>query len=73
VVQPQVSWTNKAVTFNWASRPGLTYQVQFKNTLSEPAWQTLDSNIVATGTTASGSDAAFDDVPQRFYRIYWVR
>ena len=73
VVQPQVSWTNKAVTFNWASRPGLTYQVQFKNTLSDPAWQTLGSNIIATGTTALGSDAAFGDVPQRFYRIYWVR
>ena len=73
VVQPQVSWTNRAVTFNWASRPGLTYQVQFKNTLSDPAWQTLGSNIIATGTTALGSDAAFGDVPQRFYRIYWVR
>jgi hypothetical protein len=69
LVQAQVSWINHAVNFTWAARPGLSYQVQFKDTLSDPAWQTLGSEITATNTTASESDWGFSGVSQRFYRV----
>jgi D-alanyl-D-alanine carboxypeptidase len=73
VVQPQVTWTASTVAFTWPAIPGHTYRVQFKRTLSDPDWQTLGSDITATGTTASGADASFSAVPQRFYRIWQVR
>jgi hypothetical protein len=73
VVQPQVSWTDSTVTFTWPASPGHSYQVQSKQTLSDPAWQTLGSDITATGTTASGTDPGFGGVPQRFYRVWLVR
>jgi D-alanyl-D-alanine carboxypeptidase len=73
VVHPEVSWTDSTVTFTWPASPGHSYQVQFKQTLSDPAWQTLGADITATGTTASGSDPNFGGMPQRFYRIWLVR
>jgi D-alanyl-D-alanine carboxypeptidase/D-alanyl-D-alanine-endopeptidase (penicillin-binding protein 4) len=73
VVPPQVSWSDSAVTFTWPASPGHSYRVQFKNTLSDPAWQPLGSDITATGMTAAGSDPGFGGAPQRFYRIWLVR
>jgi hypothetical protein len=68
-VQPQVSYTRTTVTFTWAAGAGRHYRIQFKNTLSEPVWQTLGPDITATTTTASASDPSYGRVPQRFYRI----
>jgi hypothetical protein len=73
VVQPQVSWADSAVTFTWPASPGHSYRVQFKNTLSDPSWETLGSDITAASTTASGTDPGFGGVPQRFYRILLMR
>jgi len=73
VVQPQVSWTASTVTFTWPASPGHSYQVQFKQTLSDPDWQPLGPEITATTTTASGSDPTFVGAQQRFYRIYLIR
>jgi D-alanyl-D-alanine carboxypeptidase len=73
VVQPRVNWTDSTVTFTWPASPGHSYRVQCKQTLSDPDWQTLGSDIIAAGATASGSDASFGGVPQRFYRIYLAR
>jgi hypothetical protein len=73
LVQPQVSWTTDAVTFTWTASPGHNYRVQFKNVLSDPAWQTLGADITATNRAASGSDPGFGGAPQRFYRILLVR
>ena len=47
----------------------LTYRVLFKNSLSEPVWQTLGSDVTATNTSAMKTDPGFVTVPQRFYRI----
>jgi len=73
LVQPQVTWTTNAVAFTWAASPGHSYRVQFKNALSDPAWQTLGAEVIATNRTASGSDPGFGGVAQRFYRILLVR
>ena len=73
VLQPQVSWTGGSVAFTWPASPGHSYRVQIKHALSDPDWQTLGSDIIATDTTASASDPGFGGVPQRFYRIWLVR
>jgi D-alanyl-D-alanine carboxypeptidase len=73
VVKPQVTWTGSTVAFTWPATLGRTYRVQFKHTLSDPDWQTLGSDITATSTTASSTDASFGGVSQRFYRIWLVR
>lgn len=73
VVQPQVTWIGGTVGFTWPATPGHSYRVQFKRTLSDPDWQTLGSEITATSTTATSTDASFGGVPQRFYRIWLVR
>ena len=71
-VQPQVTWTASTVSFTWPANPGHSYRVQFKQTLSDPDWQTLGADITATSMTASASDANFAGLPQRFYRILAV-
>ncbi len=73
IVRPEVSWTNNAVVFTWAASPGRDYRVQFKDTLSDPTWHTIGSDIIATNTPASGSDPGFGGAPQRFYRIFVAR
>ena len=37
----------QSVAINWPAVPGKTYQVQFKNDLSDPAWQNYGSPTVA--------------------------
>jgi hypothetical protein len=63
VVQP----TNTVVAFGWNTVSGLTYQVQYKDYLTQSNWINLGASI-----TGSGGAAGFSDGPtnsQRFYRI----
>ena len=56
-----------AITLDWATQPGKTYQVQFKNDLNEVSWHDIGAPTTnqpgATFTDPIGSSA------QRFYRI----
>jgi D-alanyl-D-alanine carboxypeptidase/D-alanyl-D-alanine-endopeptidase (penicillin-binding protein 4) len=72
LVQPQVGWTSNIVAFTWAASPGRKYRVQFKNSLSDPAWQTLGGDVAATNTSAAKVDSMPSGVLQRFYRVLWV-
>ena len=56
---PWLSWT-------WV--PGGNYQVQFKDRLSDPTWQTLPGSITNQGAKAYFQDTAPADT-QRSYRI----
>jgi hypothetical protein len=47
---------------------GKTYQVQFKDSLDGPRWQTLGGGIAILGNTAYFTDPA-PPAGQRFYRI----
>jgi len=52
----------------WPAAPGKTYQVQFKNDLSDASWQNFTGNVTLMGNQGS----AYDLVPsagQRFYRV----
>jgi len=55
-------------TLLWPVLAGKTYQVQFKNNLSDPVWQTLPGNVTILGSTGYFKD----NTPvngQRFYQI----
>jgi Tol biopolymer transport system component len=52
----------------WPAVPGKSYQVQFKNTLADPAWQDLAGSVTLVGTHAYLNDLAAPG-SQRFYRI----
>ena len=66
-----INWHNGAAlapTFTWLTTPGTSYQVQFKNNLTDPAWQNLTNNVSIVG----GEGYAIDLAPasaQRFYRV----
>jgi uncharacterized repeat protein (TIGR01451 family) len=47
---------------------GKWYTVQYKQSLSDPAWTDLET-IVGTGTNVSITDAGSTDQPRRFYRV----
>ncbi len=52
--------------FQFATAQGTSYQVQFKNNLSDATWQSL-TTVTGDGTTKSVSDNR--TTPARFYRV----
>ena len=60
-----------AMQFNWSSVAGKMYRVAYKNNLTDPSWTYL-SDITATGTTCSWTDATAASASKRFYAVYAV-
>jgi Tol biopolymer transport system component len=52
----------------WPVMPGRTYSVQFKNTLQDAQWQTLNGSFTVVGSQACLSDLSAGPGP-RFYRV----
>ncbi|MEJ0089285.1 MAG: hypothetical protein WDM80_06000 [Limisphaerales bacterium] len=52
----------------WPNRPGETYQVQFKDSLSDPAWQDVGGSVTVIGNRASVQNLV-PSTGQRFYRV----
>ena len=46
------------VTLTWISQPGVTYRVQSKASLSDPAWTDVSGDVVATGAVSSKTFSA---------------
>ncbi len=44
---------NGAVSLSWISQPGVTYRLQSKATLSDPAWTDVPGDVVATSGVSS--------------------
>jgi hypothetical protein len=61
--------SGNTITLTWTSQAGLTYQLQYRPTITQ-AWVNLGSPITATGTTTSASDTI--GASQRFYRVVVV-
>jgi hypothetical protein len=51
----------------WSSTPGATYQVFFKNSLTDPSWTSAGS-VPATGTTVNWTDTTSSG-NQRYYKV----
>jgi hypothetical protein len=70
VSQPVLSMpglTNSTVTLSWTAVPGRSYRVQYKPDLSAANWIDLPGDILASGNTASKTDARTQ--ANRFYRV----
>jgi hypothetical protein len=61
--------TNGIATIAWSSTAGQTYRLQYKNNLTDPAWQDL-TDVTAAGPMTSATDTS--NLPQRFYRVMLV-
>jgi hypothetical protein len=55
-------------TISWPARPGESYDVQFKNNLSDSTWQEVSGSITVEGNEARITDLA-PASGQRFYRV----
>jgi hypothetical protein len=59
------------VRLSFTVQPGLTYQVEYKNNLTDATWLTLGGTHLATGETLLVDDDLAGQ-PQRFYRLSLV-
>jgi hypothetical protein len=58
----------RGVWISWPVIAGKSYQVQFKNSLTDATWQTLGGNVTIVGTQGYLNDLAAGS-SQKFYRI----
>jgi Tol biopolymer transport system component len=60
--------SRQSPTLTWPAALGATYQVQFKNNLTDAAWQPLSGNTWVAGNQGYATDLA-PNAGQRFYRV----
>ena len=65
---PTLVLSNGKLSLTFATFPGKTYRVEFKNDLAEAVWSPFSGNMVASGTSATVNDQLGSN-PQRFYRF----
>jgi hypothetical protein len=63
-----VEVSHDLVTVTWTGIAGKKYRLQFKNNWTDAEWTDLVPDVIASGSTASGTNA-LDSVSQRFYRV----
>jgi hypothetical protein len=68
LLSPTVS--NQLVTVTWSSIAGVTYRLQFKTNLLDPAWTDVSPDILASGPTASSTETNLNSTG--FYRVQVV-
>ena len=61
--------TSNGLSISWTSVVGLNYQLQYKNNLTDPAWNTLPGSIAGTGNTISMVDNTLNNNGARYYRV----
>jgi hypothetical protein len=68
----EISVNLGGVGIRWNTAPGRTYQIEFKDRLSDETWTPLGNEITAVDSTASIVDNSAAG-SQRFYRVLLVR
>ena len=63
-----VSSSGQNPMFTWPATAGVTYEVQFKDNLTDPQWQTLDGSVSIDGSRGFATDFE-PNRDHRFYRI----
>ena len=63
---PQVA--GRSLILSWASFAGQSYQIQFKNNLTDPLWQPSGASILGTGSPISVTND-LSTPTQRFFRV----
>ncbi len=61
-----IGLTNQVITVEWSSVPGANYGLQYTTNLT--GWNTVSSNLMATGPMTSQTNAV-GDAPMHFYRV----
>ncbi|HWH71516.1 MAG TPA: cadherin repeat domain-containing protein, partial [Candidatus Sulfotelmatobacter sp.] len=61
------------VSLTWSAIAGTTYRVQSKTNLDPVTWTDLSPEVVASGSTASLTDAAAGTNVTRFYRVQVIQ
>ena len=64
IIQSLTAGTTELV---WSAVPGKTYTLEFKDNLTETAWQRLSEAVVVNGSVATAMDHSAP-AKQRFYR-----
>jgi DNA-binding beta-propeller fold protein YncE len=64
-----LSVTTSGVTVSWTCLSNMTYQLQYKNHLNDPAWINIPGQVTPVGNSASKIDPAPATNTTRFYRI----
>ena len=67
-----VSVTATGVTINWTGVVGRTYRLQFKQSLTDPAWTDLDGDITAATNDLSKVDLTAGASRERYYRVLLI-
>jgi hypothetical protein len=62
--------SNNVVTVAWSAIAGQSYRLQGKAELADASWSDVGGNAIASGPSASASDAL--GVTSRFYRVFVV-
>jgi hypothetical protein len=65
-VSIQISGTN--IFLNWPAVAGQSYQLEFKNNLTDPVWTPVGGSVTGTGGTLIITNN-FGGSPQRFFRL----
>jgi len=70
IVIQSVAHTPTGLMLSWSAQAGVTYQVQYKDSLDDPNWTDLPGGSVqATGDTATFTDTTALAQPRRFYQV----
>jgi hypothetical protein len=54
---------------SWASAPGVSYQIEYRENLSGSTWQKLGNTVIGTGGTMIINDKVLPSSVERFYRV----
>jgi len=63
-----VGLINQVITVTWSSIAGVPYGLQYTTNLMDPNWNIVASNVMATGSITSQTNAV-GNAPLQFYRI----
>jgi hypothetical protein len=66
-----VTMTNGVATVTWQSEASMTYRLQYKTNLFDPAWENVSPDVVAAGGLTSKTNAVGNEA-HRFYRVMWL-
>ena len=60
------------VTVGWNAIVGRIYRLQFKDSLNDPDWTDLDSDITADSAVLSKADTMTAARRERYYRVLLI-
>jgi hypothetical protein len=64
-----VEFVGSEADVSWYSTANKHYRLQYKNTLSDPAWTAVGSDVLATGSITVQADPNIGSNMQRYYRV----